>query len=268
MLQRAISGLVFISVLISCVLYNQYSFMGLFFILMTVAIYEYQKLAKTFNPVLYLIGSVSFLATVNKLHLSNIEFSQKYFDLALYFIFFITFLFSLFDNKKFDPFKRLGKIFLGYIYAVVPFTLITTIPFVNSSETYAGTTILGVLILIWSTDTFAYLTGRAIGKHKLLERISPKKTIEGFAGGVIATIGVSYIISIYFTQYTTTIWIFIGVIVSVFGMLGDLIESMFKRHAKIKDSGNLIPGHGGVLDRFDSLIYTAPFIYIFLQIII
>ena len=115
--------------------------------------------------------------------------------------------------------------------------------------------------MIWCNDTFAYLVGKLIGKHKLLERVSPKKTIEGFIGGIVFTILASVIISQFYTFFNVTLWIITGLIISVFGTLGDLVESKFKREAGIKDSGNIMPGHGGILDRLDSIIFVIPFLY-------
>ena len=113
-----------------------------------------------------------------------------------------------------------------------------------------------------------FLVGKNLGKHKLLERISPNKTIEGFIGGMIFTFGVSIILANQFGQILSIIqWVVIAGIVSIFGVLGDLIESMFKRQAGVKDSSNLIPGHGGFLDRLDSAIFSAPFIFIYLQLV-
>jgi phosphatidate cytidylyltransferase len=141
------------------------------------------------------------------------------------------------------------------------------IPFINADDSYAKTTILGVFILIWSNDSFAYLIGKNFGKIKLLNRISPNKTVEGFIGGMVACFIMSYFIAQYFTALSLTQWIVLAGLVSVFGVLGDLIESMFKRQGGIKDSSNFIPGHGGFLDRFDSVIFAAPFIFIYLQIV-
>ena len=124
-----------------------------------------------------------------------------------------------------------------------------------------------VFILIWLNDSFAYLIGKNLGKHKLLERISPNKTIEGFMGGMLFTFIASFILTHQFTSLTQTQWLVIAGIVSIFGVLGDLIESMFKRQAGVKDSSNFIPGHGGFLDRFDSVIFAAPFIFIYLQLV-
>ena len=121
--------------------------------------------------------------------------------------------------------------------------------------------------MIWSNDTFAFLVGKNFGKTKLLERISPNKTVEGFFGGLIACFVTGYIIAQYFKELSVIQWIVIAGLVGIFGVLGDLIESMFKRQAGIKDSSNLIPGHGGFLDRFDSVIFAAPFIFIYLYLI-
>jgi phosphatidate cytidylyltransferase len=183
----------------------------------------------------------------------------------LFLTIFITFASILFAKKE-EVVSHLGKIFLTIIYIVVPFTLIVQIPFLNASFNYVNTTILGVFILIWTSDTFAFLVGKNIGKHKLLERISPNKTIEGFIGGMVFTFLASLILANQFTSLTQKQWLVIAGIVSIFGVLGDLIESMFKRQAGVKDSSNFIPGHGGFLDRFDSVIFAAPFIFIYLQL--
>jgi phosphatidate cytidylyltransferase len=117
--------------------------------------------------------------------------------------------------------------------------------------------------MIWCNDTFAYLVGKSIGKHKLLERVSPKKTIEGFIGGIVFTLLASILISQFYTFFNVTLWIISALIISIFGTLGDLVESKFKREAGVKDSGNIMPGHGGILDRLDSAIFVIPFLYIF-----
>lgn len=265
MLQRAVSGLVFIAILISATLYHPYSFIALFLFLLFVAVFEYKKLSKTKDNYLYVLALSSFVTTLFHLELLPCPVEKSKIMALNVLVLFLVFLFSLFDVKKFDPFKRLGKLFLGYIYAILPFTFIVSIPFLNEGGEYKGTTVLGCLILIWSSDTFAYLTGMTIGKTKLLERISPKKTIEGFVGGVVATLVIGYFLGNFFPQYTNIQWLLIAMVVAVFGTLGDLVESMFKRASGIKDSGNLIPGHGGVLDRFDSLIYAAPFLYVLLE---
>ena len=131
-----------------------------------------------------------------------------------------------------------------------------------------------MFIIIWTNDTFAYIVGKSIGKNKLFERISPKKTIEGFIGGVVFAVFAGYLISkLYirpnpgFSPKSIAIWTTIALLAGVFGTIGDLIESKFKRIAGVKDSGKIMPGHGGILDRLDSVIFVAPIIFLFYQIL-
>jgi phosphatidate cytidylyltransferase len=155
----------------------------------------------------------------------------------------------------------LGSIF----YISSGFVFLTLIPFINLQ--FIPELIICIFILIWANDTFAYLVGKSLGKHKLMERISPKKTIEGFVGGLLGAIITSLIIFNFTEYYSVFVWVAIALLISVFGTLGDLIQSKFKRKAGVKDSGRLMPGHGGLYDRLDSVIYSSPFIYLFLQII-
>jgi phosphatidate cytidylyltransferase len=126
---------------------------------------------------------------------------------------------------------------------------------------------VGIFILIWINDSFAYLIGSNFGRQKLFESVSPKKTVEGFLGGVFFSAIGSYFIFKCTNNLEFSNWLIISVIISVFGTIGDLIESKYKRQANVKDSGNLMPGHGGLLDRLDSAIFVAPFIYLFLKVL-
>ncbi len=177
-------------------------------------------------------------------------------------------LFFLF-NEKIQKITSFSKYLCLFGYIILPFIFITKIP-IGEQNKYNPKIIISIFILIWTNDTFAYIVGKSIGKHKLLEKISPKKTIEGFIGGIIFTVLASYIIAKYYIQIkevNTFIWIIIALIVSIFGTIGDLIESKFKRIAGVKDSGKIMPGHGGVLDRLDSIIFAAPIVYSFYQIL-
>lgn len=155
---------------------------------------------------------------------------------------------------------------LPMLYVLIPFSLLTLIPSIVNN-TYNPYIILGILIIIWSNDTFAYLVGKNFGKRKLYEKISPKKTIEGLVGGMVFGTIAALIIAISTESLTTFHWIVLSIIISVTGTIGDLVASKFKREANIKDSSNLIPGHGGFLDRLDSLIFVSSFVYLYLQII-
>ena len=180
----------------------------------------------------------------------------------------VLFLFD--DNEvKSNIFSKYTYL-IGYI--ILPFVFITKLPF--GEKGYNPKIIISIFILIWTNDTFAYIVGKSMGKRKLFERVSPKKTIEGFIGGVLFAVVASYIISRYYfdpKEYyfkkSVAIWMTIALIVGVFGTIGDLIESKFKRAAGVKDSGAIMPGHGGILDRLDSVIFVAPIIFLFYQIL-
>lgn len=234
---------------------------------MIFCLYEFQQMIKLKSNFPYIIGTLLFIFG-NIINAKDGAFKMfiEYVGVALFLTLFISFASILFAKKE-EVISHLGKIFLSIIYIVVPFTLMVQIPFLNTQYSYINTIILGVFILIWINDTFAFIVGKNFGKHKLLERISPNKTIEGFIGGMIFTFGASFILANQFTTLSLVQWIVIAGIVSIFGVLGDLIESMFKRQAGVKDSSNFIPGHGGFLDRFDSVIFAAPFIFIYLQIV-
>ena len=153
-------------------------------------------------------------------------------------------------------------------YLILPFSFLIATPFVFG--TYQPKIVISILIFIWVNDSFAYLVGKNFGKRKLFERVSPKKTIEGFIGGWAFSLIAAYFISNQHSELNITLvdWMIIASILSVFGTIGDLIESKFKRQANIKDSGNIMPGHGGLLDRLDSLFFAAPFVYLYLHYII
>ncbi len=266
-LTRAKSAFWFAGTLIFCILFHKLTFIALFFVLMLFCIYEFNRLINLKSAFPYIIGVMMFIFG-NIFNVEEVPYIGifRYAGVFLFLTIFVTFVSILFYKKE-EVVNHLGKIFLSVIYIAVPFTLIAQIPFLNPNIQYINTTILGVFLLIWTNDTFAYIIGSNFGKYKLLKRISPNKTIEGFLGGMLAAFIGSYILSNFFDSYTLTQWFIIAFIVSTFGVLGDLIESMFKRQAGVKDSGDFIPGHGGFLDRLDSVIFAAPFIFIYLQFI-
>jgi len=265
--KRILSGIIYIAILIFSILYSKISFLSVFFILMMFCLYEFSKMIELKSVFPYLLGFLAYLFG-NILNVEDVPSKVifKYVGVTLFLTIFCSFAWILLAKKE-EIVSHLGKIFLSVIYIVVPFILMAQIPFLNNDFKYASTTILGVFILIWSSDSFAYLIGKNFGKRKLLQRISPNKTIAGFIGGFVACVIASIVIAQYFTVLSLTQWIVISILISIFGVLGDLIESMFKRQAGIKDSSNLIPGHGGFLDRFDSVIFAAPFIFIYLQVV-
>jgi phosphatidate cytidylyltransferase len=147
----------------------------------------------------------------------------------------------------------------------LPFALLNNILYFN--EEWNPYLLLAVFIIIWVNDTFAYLVGSTLGKHRLFERISPKKSWEGFVGGAVAALGAGYVLSLFIIDLAWWQWLIFSLLVVVFGTFGDLMESFIKRSVKVKDSGRLIPGHGGLLDRFDSMLLVVPIIYFYLLLI-
>jgi phosphatidate cytidylyltransferase len=177
----------------------------------------------------------------------------------------LIFFIKLYKAKDEKPFKNIAYTFLGIIYVALPFALLTVLAFIQN-DTYDPNIVLGCLFLLWASDSGAYFAGTKFGKTKLFERVSPKKSWEGSVGGLIAAMGVAYIISLYYTNYAPWQWFSIGFIIVVAGTYGDLVESLFKRSMNIKDSADTIPGHGGFLDRFDGLLLSIPFIITFLKL--
>lgn len=259
--KRLIFGILYVILIVLATTTNPFVFYGLFFAFMLFSVYEFLKMIKLNSYLPYLFSITFFLSIILKQE--NFQVIGNSLSVLGLLLLFSSFIFALFDKNK-NAVDYLGQITLTLIYTVLPFLLLIKLPFLGNE--FNPKVILGIFILTWSSDTFAYLVGRQFGKHKLFERISPKKTIEGFAGGVFFTLISAYIISIYFTSTSLIEWLIIAVIISVFGVLGDLIESMFKRQAQIKDSSQLIPGHGGFLDRLDSIIFATPFIYGFIYL--
>ena len=173
------------------------------------------------------------------------------------------------------PFDSLAHTFFSVIYTAVPFSMFPFAAFARSGMKsllpheniiFSPGIVIGFFILIWANDTGAYLTGMSLGKHKLMERISPKKTWEGFFGGFIIAALVAWFLSAWLGIVSKYSWVIISMIISVAGTYGDLIESMLKRSTGVKDSGSIMPGHGGFLDRFDSAIVSFPLVYLFISL--
>lgn len=250
---RTLSGVLYISIVIFTLFASHEWFIGLFFILALITLNEFLRIVKVKSliPYLLLAGTLFF-------------FSYKEIDMvAIYILLIATIFVNLFLFRevlvlyKFSLFEKRRYLYI-FFYIINGFVFLTLIP---------PKFIIGVFILIWSNDTFAYLIGKRFGKRKLIERISPKKTLEGFFGGMIGTIIAGFFIFIYTSLLSLVIWLLLALIISIIGTIGDLIQSKFKRQVGLKDSGRLMPGHGGLYDRLDSIIYASPFVYGFLELI-
>ncbi|MDA0316667.1 MAG: phosphatidate cytidylyltransferase [Bacteroidetes bacterium] len=263
---RIVFGALFVSILV-CSAQYQFVLIALFFIFGILCLFEFNKLIEQRNIISYLIFSILFgtfafwdiiTNSVNGLN----ETTQILLTVTIFVLLFL--IRDLFSSKSLP--KLLTNRYINttfYISAGIVFLLVIA----NNFGQYSPENIIGVFALIWINDSFAYIIGKNFGKQKLFESVSPKKTVEGFLGGMIFTAVGSYFISEATNILLFSNWLILGVIVSVFGTLGDLIESKYKRQAGVKDSGNLLPGHGGLLDRLDSAIFVAPFIYLFLRLL-
>jgi len=196
------------------------------------------------------------------------------FFLILIPVFFLVMIIELYRKQE-KPFDSIAHTLFGVIYTVLPFSLIPFSAFShtgidtlvsNDLTNFSPGIIVGFFILLWANDSGAYLIGVAFGKHRLMERISPKKSWEGFFGGVILSVSAAWLISGWLGVVTPFLWIMVSLIIAVSGTYGDLIESMLKRSIGVKDSGNIMPGHGGFLDRFDSTIISFPLVFLFITL--
>ena len=270
---RTITGALFVAVMLLCTWCCFWSFAALFALIIVLCLWEFYSLLEKNNahPQKYIgvsAGIAMFCWVCYGAYGGGALGAMV--SLALTTIIFPLIFFIELFRKKEEPLKNISFTICGIIYIVFPFSLLNTIVFnwhFGDEPQYSPHFLLGFLFLLWSNDTFAYLVGRSIGRTKLFERISPKKTWEGTIGGIVLTQITAYIISIYFKEIHVTEWMLLAAIISVTATLGDLVESMFKRSMNIKDSGGILPGHGGLLDRFDGMLLSAPFVCIYLLLI-
>jgi len=262
--QRVLTGVLGGVIFIGGIWFSDWSF-GLIFLALTIlGMLEFYKLLtnKGFQPnhnLGIILGSGLFVLTflMQKGYLAG----QYLFLLPPIII--LTLIAELYRKKE-QPFTNIALTLVAVFYVAAPFTLLIIVGFLENR--YSWHIILGTIFLIWAADSGAYFFGKAFGKTKLFERISPGKTWEGWLGGTLLCLGVSYVLSLFLHDLDLPHWIGVALIVAVFGVLGDLVESMLKRSLQVKDSGSLLPGHGGILDRFDSLLMVVPFIVAFLKV--
>lgn len=262
---RALSGGVFVAVLITGILLGSTVFVPLLAIFSLIAASEFSKLIRFGNKDLarvFILGSVAFWCSAISWQYSVIDIDSV-FGIAI-FILLIMLVLVLFSKTP-TPFLDSSGVILGFVYTQLGFLGIFLFG-LSLDSTFNPNKVLFILILIWTNDTMAYLTGRAMGKNKLNERLSPKKTWEGTLGGAIASLSGAFILSKFIFHFDSKAWIMVGLVVSIFATLGDLFESMLKRNAGVKDAGNIIPGHGGILDRFDAALFAIPAAWAFILI--
>lgn len=263
--QRIIAAVIGVAIIITGIFYSAYTFWLVFLFLSVMTQYEFYKLVGlNGNLPLSIFGTICG-SVLNALtfFIEKGDWPFKFYYLIVPLLA-ITFFIKLYKRKDPKPFENLGYTFLGIIYVAVPFALVNEVAM--EAHHYKPLLVLGILVILWVNDSGAYFVGTMMGKRKLFERISPKKTWEGLFGGAISSLIAALVFSKYYNSIDPWKWIVIAAIIVVTGTLGDLVESLFKRSIAIKDSGSFIPGHGGFLDRFDGLLLSMPFILTFLKI--
>lgn len=269
--QRFVTGVFFTLTLLLCIYFGKYSFTLLFLVITALGLKEFCALLRgggydisTATGVV--VGSLFYLVCTLYLHKM---ISQMALILIIPLIFSV-FIVELFRKSE-TPIINIAIVLTGVLYFAFPMVLLSYLAYPPAGYEgfelfhYNPNVILGFFILLWTSDSFAYVFGVKFGKHRLFERISPKKSWEGSFGGALMCYFGAYLMSIFFIELSLMQWIVTASIIIVFGTLGDLVQSMFKRSMKVKDTGNILPGHGGILDRFDGVLLSVPFVMIYLQ---
>lgn len=266
LIQRGITGLIFVLIVTVCIYASPVSFVILFAVITGGSLWEFSGLVMTrqhrrdmIRRMLALgLGMIPFLmSTIVQLDLVRNRESFIAISALLFFPFtFSVFIYELYTKSQ-RPFINVAFVMLGMVYIGVPFALLLFVAFDGSA--YYPNLVFALLVMNWVNDSGAYLIGSKLGKTPLFPRISPKKTWEGSAGGMALTLIFGMLLCYTFEELHLQDWLVLAAIVVIFGSLGDLVESMLKRSVKIKDSGGLLPGHGGLLDRFDAFIFLLPF---------
>ena len=263
---RSLSGLFYILLLLFSLKF-QIVLILIFYIFGMVCLLELNRLISLKSLIPYLIFTVLYFVFGYWQLLLN---TAKGLDEATQILMVISIFVNLFLIKDLFS-QKVIPLFSSKRFIITTFYLSSAFIFLiltaNYFSVFNPNILLGLFILIWTNDTFAFLIGKNFGKQKLFEKISPKKTVEGFLGGLFFSCVASYFITTFTAVLNFTNWLFLSIIISVFGTLGDLVESKLKRQANVKDSGAIMPGHGGLLDRLDSIIFAAPFIYLFLRVL-
>ncbi|MCY7409863.1 MAG: phosphatidate cytidylyltransferase [Chitinophagales bacterium] len=275
--KRSVTAIIFAAVMLGGILWNRLSFSILLLIIQTGCLYEYLMLVKKFQSYTELKAKIAFVVTMIAASAVFIVMVIDQTDnLSLvYLIFTVPIFFLLLGIELFYQSEKplinglLNACAIIYISVpIICFYQLADQEFFGKAESWINhyaVVPLGIILLIWANDTFAYFAGSLFGKHKMLPAVSPKKSWEGFASGLVFALIAAWLLSNKFPQLEMLQWLIVALIVVVFGTMGDFFESMIKRHAGVKDSGSLMPGHGGFLDRFDALIFCLPFVTIYLM---
>ncbi len=262
LLIRTLSGAVYVALVVGSLLWCPQAFEAVMLFAMLVCMHEFYSISRTLGvKPQYVLGMV--MAALLFVAVYTLAFGlccNAYLLFALIPLFTLVFFVELF-RKSAAPFTNIAYTLLGLMYVAFPLSLMSSVYSVGGMHL-----MLSFFILLWANDTFAYLFGITLGRHKLFPSISPKKSWEGYLGGILSVVVFSYILHRAFDDVALVHMVSVGVIISVTAVLADLVESMLKRSAGIKDSGKIMPGHGGLLDRFDAALLSLPLVFAYVMV--
>ncbi|EDM36329.1 phosphatidate cytidylyltransferase [Pedobacter sp. BAL39] len=265
---RAITAFFFTIVMLGSMFLGAYVFTVFYLILSLAALMEFMTMIRTAgirpHRNIAMVTATVIYSIIAGYHF--LQFDTK-FLLLLVPLIFSVFIGELYKRNKL-PFANISYTFVGFMYITVPFCFFFSLGFLADFNEYNFHLPLAFFLMLWASDTGAYLFGSRLGKTKLFERHSPKKSWEGFLGGMFTSVVVAVILSLFFKEMNAVVWAGMAVLIASFGTMGDLVESMLKRSLDVKDSGSILPGHGGFLDRFDGLFLSAPIVYAYLYLIL
>ena len=272
---RTLSGAVLLLVILGALCFGYYGYLALLLLVTMVGVWEFYNLskAKGYEPqrgwglVLSLFVYLTGVALGSGIVGSNEGLTLSLFMLCVVVLLVgVVFFVEVFRNRAL-PIANVATTLTGAFYVALPMALMAVVPLMLDGDfEWRVLYFLFYLFLVWGNDVFAYLAGVTMGRHKMCERLSPKKSWEGFAGGVLGSLAVGALAASILEE-SYGVWMGLALIVSLSSVVGDLVESMFKRDAGVKDSGSIMPGHGGILDRFDAFILSAPFAFVYLLIV-
>ena len=265
---RTLSGIVMVATLIGATLFSKLTFVLLLLAITLGGEWEFYRLAKKAGTspqrfVGLLAGTMMIVAAAAALH--EILAITAVLMVAFMILIPMPLIFELY-RKSATPMANVGITYAGVIYVALPMALLTFFPLMLGNGEWKPWSVILYIFIIWANDVFAYLFGITLGKHRLFERISPKKSWEGFFGGLLGAMAMGFVAA-KVLDANVAMWIGLALIAAITGVFGDLVESLLKRSVDVKDSGSFIPGHGGWLDRFDALIFSVPFAFIYLVIV-
>ena len=272
---RTLSGAVMLAVVLGAILASEWSFIALMAVITLGGIWEFynfaqkagyqpMKLLGLFGGMMIFTIAISLFVLFATKDSTNDSLFAILFGMAIITLLLLVPLMFICElyRKSPTPIANIGSTLMGMLYVALPLSLLILIPALLGNGVWNPWIVIFYIFIIWANDVFAYLFGITLGRHRLFERISPKKSWEGFFGGLLGAMAMGYVASLVLEADAMT-WIGLALVAAIAGVFGDLVESLFKRSVDLKDSGNFIPGHGGWLDRFDALIFSAPFAFVY-----